>query len=104
MRQYLASPHMVNAEDDELDPSGALVKAEVQVLVISLVRVLQRLLSDPIESIHSGPPNEVNHDKVLAELEPALRQTADSFGLRPDELISLDLSPLGRFKLIPDSF
>ncbi len=85
LRQYLASPHMVNAEDDDLDPSCALMKVEIQILVISLIRVLQRLRSGPIESTHTGLPNEANHEKVLAELEPHLHQIADSFGLRPDE-------------------
>lgn len=104
LRQYLASPHMVNCEEDELDPSRDLMKAEIQVLAISLIRILQRLLSDPHESADARPPDEANHEKVLAELEPGLRRIADSFGLRPDELISLDLAPLGRFKLIPNSF
>jgi len=104
LRQYLASPHMVNAEDDDLDPSCALMKVEIQILVISLIRVLQRLRSGSIESTHTGLPNEANHEKVLAELEPHLHQIADSFGLRPDELISLDLAPLGKFKLIPNNF
>jgi hypothetical protein len=104
LRQYLASPHMVNCESDDGDPSRALMKAEIQLLAISLIRILQQLLSDPAESAHSEFPEKANQEKMLAELEYEFRRIADSFGLRPEELISLDLAPLGRFKLIPNNF
>jgi hypothetical protein len=104
LRQYLASPHMVETESGDGDPSRALMKAEIQVLVISLIRILQRLLSDPLGSTQSEFPGEANHEKILAELEHDLHRIANSFGLPPEELISLDLAPLGRFKLIPNGF
>jgi hypothetical protein len=104
LRQYLASQHMVEAESGDEDPSRALMKAEVHILIISLIRILQRLLWDSVGSRHSEFPDEAIHEKMLAELEHEFHQIANSFGLRPEELISLDLSPLGRFKLIPNKF
>lgn len=104
LRQYLGSLHMVNTQPDEEDPSRALMKIEVQVLAISLIRILQRLLSEQVESTRSDYLDQANQGQVLAELEPELHRVANSFGLRPEELISLDLAPLGRFKLIPTKF
>lgn len=104
LRQYLSSPQMVNTESDNEDPSRTLMKVEVQLLAISLIRVLQRLLSEQIESTHRDYLDEANQEKVLPELEQELHRIANSFGLRPEELVSLDLAPLGKFKLIPGKF
>jgi len=101
LRQYLGSPQAFETELDDGDPSRALMKVEVQILAISMIRILQRLLSEQVESTGRDHLDEANQGKVLAELEPELHRIANSFGLRPEELISLDLAPLGKFKLIP---
>lgn len=98
LRQYLGSPHAVTESNDG-DPSRALMKVEIQVLLISLIRILQRLLSEQVESARSDLLDQTSQEKVLAELEPELCSIAKAFGLQPDELISLDLAPLGRFSL-----
>ena len=80
-----------------IDPET--VEQDLARIVLALMEFLRQLMElQAIRRMESGSLTEAQQDKLgttLMRAEAAIRDLADRFGLRPEDL-SLDLGPLGR--------
>lgn len=87
-------PARWNADPEEVQKSVAR-------LVLTLIEFLRQLFEkQAIRRMEAGtltPEETENLGVALMRLEATVRDLADRFGLRPDEL-NLDLGPLGRLR------
>lgn len=87
-----SAPTRWNADPDE-------VRKSVLKLVLTLVEFIRQILER--QAIRRMETNTLNAEEVeavglaLMRLEETIRELADQFGLRPEEL-NLDLGPIGK--------
>jgi len=97
LNQELAS--MANGTTQRLDCNPENIEQGLARLVLSLIELLRRLLErQAIRRMEGGTlPDEKIEEMGLAlmKLEQKIRELAQQFGLRPEDL-NLDLGPLGQ--------
>lgn len=96
LNQELAS--LANGTAQRIDCTPENIEQGLARLVLSLIDLLRRLLErQAIRRMEGGTLNDTQIEEMglaLMKLEQKIRELAEHFGLRPEEL-NLDLGPLG---------
>lgn len=96
LNQELAS--LANGTAQRIDCTPENIEQGLAKLVLSLIELLRRLLErQAIRRMEGGSLEDAKIEEVglaLLKLEQKIREIADQFGLRPEDL-NMDLGPLG---------
>lgn len=96
LNQELAS--LANGTAQRIDCTPENIEQGLAKLVLSLIELLRRLLErQAIRRMEGGSLEDAKIEEVglaLLKLEQKVREIADHFGLRPEDL-NMDLGPLG---------
>lgn len=96
LNQELAS--LANGTEQRIDCTPENIEQGLAKLVLSLIELLRRLLErQAIRRMEGGSLEDAKIEEVglaLLKLEQKVREIADHFGLRPEDL-NMDLGPLG---------
>lgn len=96
LNQELAS--LANGTAQRIDCTPENIEQGLARLVLSLIDLLRRLLErQAIRRMEGGTLNDTQIEEMglaLMKLEQKIRELAEHFGLRPEDL-NLDLGPLG---------
>ena len=96
LNQELAS--LANGTAQRIDCTPENIEQGLARLVLSLIDLLRRLLErQAIRRMEGGTLNDTQIEEMglaLMKLEQKIRELAEHFGLRPEDL-NMDLGPLG---------